>query len=137
MPTAFDLAPANVDDREAAETVLANRTNLSVVGDKGFLSREWQQDLARYRNIHLFTPKRKNQAGHNPRSFDQLVHHMLRWIDTVLDQLKGQFRLEQHQAKTLWGLSTRIIGKLTAYTFGIYLNILQGRKPLAMNGLCF
>lgn len=41
--------------------------------------------------------------------------------------LKGVFRLGQTLAKTLTGLVMRIVAKVTAYTFGLYINRMLGR----------
>jgi len=45
----------------------------------------------------------------------------------VIGQLKEQFFLEGHRAKTLEGLLSRLTAKITAYTCGQRLNELLGR----------
>jgi Transposase DDE domain len=37
-------------------------------------------------------------------------------IESTYNTLKDQLHLEHHRAKTFWGLLTRIMGKLAAYT---------------------
>jgi hypothetical protein len=43
-------------------------------------------------------------------------------IAGVIWQLKDQFSLERHRAKTLQGLLARLAAKVTAHTFGQVLN---------------
>jgi hypothetical protein len=48
-------------------------------------------------------------------------------IEGVISQLKDQFALERHRAKTLGGLLTRLAAKICAYTCGMRLNEELGR----------
>ncbi len=48
-------------------------------------------------------------------------------IERVISQLKDQFALERHRAKTLSGLLSRLAAKIAAYTCGMYLNAGLGR----------
>jgi len=48
-------------------------------------------------------------------------------IEGVIDQLKDQFILERHRAKTLGGLLAPLAAKIAAYTCGQYLNDGLGR----------
>jgi hypothetical protein len=48
-------------------------------------------------------------------------------IESVLANLKGQMRLEQHLAETPAGLAVRIAQRILALTLGILLNKLSGR----------
>ena len=41
IPVAYDLVPANTDERLAAETVLSAISNCDVFCDKGFIGEEW------------------------------------------------------------------------------------------------
>lgn len=43
IPVAYELVPANSDERVAAEEVLHAIWNCDVFGDKGFLGKDWQQ----------------------------------------------------------------------------------------------
>ena len=78
--------------------------------------------------IYLFTPRRKSQVEQNPHNFDPLYPCMLRPTGLMLDRCPVEI---------LSGFSTRIIDNLTAYTFGVYLDIPQSCKLLATNRLCF
>ena len=47
IPIAYDLVPANTDERLAVEGVLNNISGCDVYGDKGFISCEWQNAVER------------------------------------------------------------------------------------------
>ena len=47
-------------------------------------------------------------------------------VEIALATLKREFRLEQTLATTLVGLVTRIAAKVTAYTYGYFVNRLLG-----------
>ena len=55
-------------------------------------------------------------------------------LDTTLDERIISPTLRR-QAKTLWGVVTRVQAKLTAHTLGVYLNTLLSRPPLALKTL--
>ncbi|HIQ05186.1 MAG TPA: IS982 family transposase, partial [Anaerolineae bacterium] len=44
IPAAFELVPANTDERVAAEEVLDSVWNCDIIGDKRFLGQDWQQE---------------------------------------------------------------------------------------------
>jgi hypothetical protein len=53
-------------------------------------------------------------------------------IESMIANLKGQMRLEQHLAKTPAGLAQRIAQRLLALTLGILLNTLARRPARAL-----
>lgn len=135
--TTFDLVPAHTDDREAVEGVLDASSNLVVLGDKGFIDRDWQADWGERRGHLVVTPKRRNQKVQNPVALDRLLKRARRLLETVIDQLKEHFQLERHRARTLWGLWVRVLAKLTAHTLGVALNLRFGYDLLALKDLVF
>jgi hypothetical protein len=48
-------------------------------------------------------------------------------VEIALASLKREFRLGETLATTLVGLATRIAAKVTAYTYGFYVNRMLGR----------
>jgi hypothetical protein len=106
--------------------LLAEHSDLDVLGDKGYISAERAAELRTYHRIHLYTLPRRNQTEQVPAAV-QRVHNAVRQIiETVNDQLTEQFKIEINQAHTFWGLCTRLYTKLTAHTLCIYLNRLLG-----------
>lgn len=64
IPVAYELVPANTDERVAAETVLPFIWNSDVFCDKGFIGHAWQQGQRDCRSNRIWTPKK----GHGSKT---------------------------------------------------------------------
>ncbi len=131
----WDLFVANTDEREGALEVLENSRDLSVLGDKGFLD-QWRQSVLREeQGLLLLTPKRKNQQ--NTRAWDALMNRTRRLIETTFAQAKGTFGLEKPGARSVWGILSRVIAKITGLTIAADYNRRQGHWPLRLAEFSF
>jgi len=116
VPVAYDLVPANLDERLAAESVIDYLSGCDVFADKGFIGFEWQTNIFDQTNNLIGTPKRSNQIIQNPKQLD-------RWLSKVRERIEGVFHevqntgrnLERLLAKTVLGLCTRVITKITSH----------------------
>jgi hypothetical protein len=116
IPVAYELVPANLDERLAAEAVIDYLSGCDIFADKGFLGHEWQTSIFDQTNNLIWTPKRKNQYVQNSKALD-------RWLSSVRERIEGVFHevqntgcnLEHLLAKTVLGLCTRIIAKMTSH----------------------
>jgi hypothetical protein len=114
LPVVYDLVPANTDEREAAEVVLQRVNNCDVFGDKGFIGDDWQADIRQQTGNRIWTAKRANQAFQNPPEFDRLLSHVREHIEGTFHCIQNTGRnIERLLAKTVHGLSTRVILKVT------------------------
>jgi hypothetical protein len=134
IPVLYELVPANLDERLAAEAVLDFPSNCDILADKGFLGFEWQTCIFDQTHNRIWTPKRKNQYLQNSKAFD-------RWLSSVRERIEGVFHevqntgrnLERLLAKTVVGLCSRIITKMTSHLlrhlllvdFGIHVQTFQ------------
>jgi hypothetical protein len=98
-----------------------------LLGDRGYLSAEWQLDLFTSANIELETPKRSNQKDYQPWPF--VFKSTRKRIEVLFSQLCDQMMLKRNYAKTFEGLRTRVMAKVAAVTVLQYINHLNG-KPL-------
>jgi hypothetical protein len=135
--TDWELIPANADEREAALDLLESYRDRIIFGDKGFLDQLRQTLLAELTGNQLLTPKRANQQEQNPPAWDALMNRFRRLIETAFSQGKDGFGLEKPRARTLWGLLSRLIAKLTAMTIAAWANVEQGRSPLTLADFTF
>lgn len=116
IPVAYELVPANLDERLAAEAVMDYLSHCDILADKGFLGFEWQTSICDQTNNLIWTPKRKNQYVQNSKAFD-------RWLSSVRERIEGVFHevqntgrnLERLLAKTVVGLCSRVITKMTSH----------------------
>ena len=123
MPIAFELAAANIPERQVAAELLA-RVQLdgyTVIADKGFAGEQFEQLMAEFGAIF----RRPDRKGEEPR-FGGLGA-IRQWIESVFDTLKGQLSLEQHGAITMPGLMTRIAQRLLALAAGLWHNWTTGQ----------
>ena len=86
------------------------------MADKGFVSEPWQEFIYEHTSNQIWTPKRENQHIQNPPELDRFLRITRERIEGVFHELTEIVRnFEKLLAKTLIGLSTRIIGKVTSH----------------------
>ena len=116
----FDFTPASAHDVKYLNDIKYNIANCELIGDKGYISADYQTDLFNYSKIKLVVPCRKNQK--EQVYFSNEKRKKRKRIETLFSQLYGQFTLKTNFAKTFQGLITRILSKITAITIIQYLN---------------
>lgn len=127
LPVAFEMVAANTDEREAAEEVLCSLRSCDIFGDKGFIGADWQQEIKEQSGNRVWTAKRINQKEQNPAWFDRLLNSVRERIEGSFNELQNTGRnLERLLAKTVVGLTTRVIAKVTSYTLKLLLRNLFG-----------
>jgi len=122
----FELAPANASDLSVGAELLAEHTDLTVYGDKGYISAEVARQLLHHNRLKLHTLPRRNQADQPPEAVSRTFNAVRQIIETVNGQLTEQFQLQVNHAHSFWGLCTRLLTKLAAHTLCVYLNRLLG-----------
>ena len=133
----FVLLPANTDERVALEELLEHYRDLEIFADKGFVDQRRQAELRERYGHRVWTPKRENQREQNPQEWDAYCTRLRQRIETTFDQAKDYFGLEKPGAKTFWGFQSRLIAKLTGMAVAAWVNLQQGRSPLALAGFSF
>jgi IS5 family transposase len=134
----FELAPANEGDLAVGVELLEQHTDLTVYGDKGYISAAVAAELLHANRLQLLTLPRANQKTQVPAPIRKTFNAVRQIIETVNGQLTEQFHLEHNHAHTFWGLCTRLYTKLTAHTLCIFVNRLLGKPDfLQINGLAF
>jgi hypothetical protein len=136
IPIAYDLVPANTDERRAAETVMDFFSWCDIFGDKGFLGQAWQTEILDQTNNLIWTPRRANQRYQNAKGLD-------RWLNSVRERIEGVFHeiqntgrnIERLLTKTVLGLCTRIIAKRTSHLVRYLLRVDFGVNVLTFEVL--
>ena len=127
FPIVYDMDPANLDERLAAEAVTGYLTCCDIFADKGFIGLEWQTKIFDQTGNLIWTPMRSNQDTQNTRGLD-------RWLSSVRERIEGVFHelqntgrnMERLLAKTVLGLCTRIATKLTSHLLRLILRLDYG-----------
>ena len=118
------LAPAHAADGISAAELLEAHQDLTVLGDKGYISEALATALRIERHIRLLTLPRANQTVQPPVEMRHRHNHLRQLVETVNSQLDQQFAIETNHAHSFWGLTARLLTKLTAHT--LWLNRLLG-----------
>lgn len=122
----FVLASANEMDLAVGVGLLSEHNNLTVLGDKAYISAPVAEELLMCNNIRLLSLPRSNQKRQLPVSVCRVFNSLRQRVERVNSQLSEQFNIERNHAYTFWGLCTRLYSKLAAHTLFIYINRLLG-----------
>jgi hypothetical protein len=120
VPISYELTPANVAEVRLTEELLADA---AVLGGGG-LARRLFGDLA-YRSEAL--EGALAETGIVLVTEHSRQHGKRQQVEIALASLKREFRLGETLATTFVGLATRIAAKVTAYTYGFFVNRILGR----------
>jgi len=116
LPLVYELVAAHLDERVAAQAVVYRVRGCRIYADKGFIGEAWQHQLFQHTHNRLFTAKRINQTNPNPPEFDRWLNSMRERIEGLFNELQNTGRnLERLLAKTVLGLTTRVIAKMTSH----------------------
>lgn len=116
----FDISKASVHDIHYLKDIKNQFNNCVILGDKGYLSADYQLDLFESKQIKLEVPMRKNQENYDKQPY--IFRKKRKRIETLFSQLCDQFMIRRNYAKTFEGFKTRILSKLTALTIIQYIN---------------
>ncbi len=122
VPLSYELTAANAADVLLVRELLAGAGLLDeggvarrLFGDLAYRSGALKEKLAEEASVLLATER----ADRRPALRQQ--------VEVCFAALKTTFGLDGTLAKTLVGLAIRVAAKVTAYTYGLYVNRLLGR----------
>jgi len=122
----FDLSAASVHDIHYLKDIKQTFESCVILGDKGYLSADYQLDLFTSNQIRLEVPMRSNQNQYKP--YPAIFKKSRKRIETLFSQLCDQFMIRRNYAKTFEGFKTRILSKITALTTIQLINKLLNRN---------
>ena len=131
-PRAAILAPADQQEREVALRLLpiGLRGGETIIADKGYAGREFEQAVAERFGAQLLRPRRADEPGTGPH-----LAPIRQCIESIFWTLKDRLGLELHRARSLIGLRCRIASKLLALAAGVWLNHQTGQPTRAFAAL--
>jgi hypothetical protein len=116
IPMIYDLVPANLDERQAAEAVIGHFSFCDIFADKGFLVLAWKTQIFEQTHNLIWTPRRLNQSIRNEKSLDRCLSCVCERMEGVFHEIQNTGRnIERLLAKTVLELCTRIIMKMTSH----------------------
>ncbi|MEU9332544.1 IS982 family transposase [Streptomyces sp. NPDC048290] len=125
LPVLFALTGAKADERETlrdmldtAPDVTAAHPGQTIIGDRNYYGREFENDLTE-RDLMLLRPARKGEPG---RAGTHLFKPLRQVIESINQTFKGQLDLERHGGKTPAGVTVRVLSRILALTAAIWHN---------------
>ena len=133
VPIAYDLVPANTDERLAVESVLEVVRGSTIYGDKGFINQDWQLQLETRTGNRLWTVKRKNQKCQHSASLNRFIAKVRQRIEGVFHEIQNTGRNpERLLSKTIDGFCVHIAAKIASHTLRLLL-----KRRFGINVLTF
>jgi len=87
-----------------------------IFGDKGFIGLSWQTRIFDQTGNLIWTPRRTNQKLQNSPSLNRFLSSKRERIEGVFHEIQDVGRnIERLLAKTILGLATRVIAKMTSH----------------------
>jgi hypothetical protein len=125
----FDLVPANAPERESTLPLLQRQPidGQLVIADKGFAGAEFEHAVAAL-GATLLRPSRADE----PNRPSPPIGPIRQRIESIVQSLKYQLRLEHHLARTPAGLLARITARILALNTAIHLNWQLGQPTRAL-----
>ena len=129
LPIAYELVPANTDERQAVEGVLEVVRNSDIYGDKGFIGQNWQQQINSSTGNKIWTIHRDNQHHQPSTSLKRLIAKVRQRIEGVFHEIQNTGRNpERLLNKTVRGLATHIAAKIASHTLRLLLRDRGGNR---------
>ena len=122
LPIAYNLVPANTDERQAVEGILEVAHCCDIYGDKGFIGQDWQDAIAKSTGNRIWTIDRENQHHQKSLGFKRLIGQIRQRIEGVFHEIQNTGRnRERLLNKTVLGLATHMAAKISSHTWRLLL----------------
>lgn len=122
IPVDFEFGSASPHDIEYAKSMLYEYQNVRVTSDKALSGYKFKDQIMSKRNVLIVSPDKANAKRKSPKWHKVLIRTTRNRVETVISQLTNLFSFERTWAKSQLGTFTRLINKLTAYVFGLFIN---------------
>lgn len=133
IPISYDIVPANTDERIAAEGVLETIQHSHIYADKGFISADWQQAIARRTGNCIWTLTRDNQHLQHSHALKRFISRVRQRVEGVFHEIQNTGRNpERLLNKTVDGFCVHIAAKIASHTLRLLL-----RRCFGINVLTF
>ena len=115
------LAPAALRDEKVLPALVENRSELVLIGDKGYTDADLEEYLWRTRRIQLLPLRRDNQKNQWPEDIRRILGRIRHGIETVFSVASTVFNLEHPRGHTLAGHVVRVATIILAHTLSFFM----------------
>ncbi len=141
IPIAFVLTPANPHDTEGLKQLLNEMIELGfhsmtiiIIGDKGYIGKEYAQFIKENYGIELMAIQ-KNKDKNMPKSaLNILLTKTRRLVETSIGCLTETMNANWTHCRSIRGLITKLIAKMTAFNLANYINFVINEPLLEIKG---
>jgi DDE family transposase len=115
------LAPAAFRDDKALCALVENRSDLVLVGDKGYTNADLEEYLWHTRHIQLLPLRRDNQKNQWPEEIRRILGRVRHGVETVFSTASTVFNLERPRGRSLAGHVVRVATIILAHTLSFFM----------------
>ena len=141
IPIALVLTPAFPHDTQGFRQLLNEMIELGlhnialiVVGDKGYVGKQYSQDIKDNYGIELLAIQRQYEKDLPVSALNCLLSKSRKIIETTNSILTQSMNANWTYCRSIKGLITRMVAKLTAFNLANYLNALMQQPLLEIKG---
>jgi len=120
-------------DLEQIEPLLERA--ITLLGDKGYVGARLAQRLKTEFGVELLAMQRDYEPEYGPTAYNQLVGGVRKIVETTISVLTEVMNANWTFARSIKGLLTNLVTKITALTLGNYLNLLMGEPVLQVSSI--
>lgn len=122
IPIAYDIVPANTDERIAAESLLEMVSSSDIYADKGFISADWQAAITHRTGNRVWTLKRENQHLQHSDDLKRFISRVRQRVEGVFHEIQNTGRNpERLLNKTVDGFCVHIAAKIASNSLRLLL----------------
>ncbi|MEM7537629.1 MAG: IS982 family transposase [Chloroflexota bacterium] len=115
------LAPGSFDDRVPLPALLEDRQGIRIIGDKGYILADLEEQLWDTGEHLLLALKKKNQKVQWPDGIQKILGRLRHGVETVFSVLTTVFSFESPGSRSYSGMISRVTSKVLAYTVSFLL----------------
>jgi len=138
------LSPGHVHDTKGLVFLLQELSGLdqlmgliiTLLGDKGYTGEQLAHRLKQEFGVELLAMQREyDQQLLGKSAYNELVGSARKIIETTISVLATSLNANWTYARSITGLATNLVAKMTAFTLGNYLNRLMGEPVLQVTSI--
>jgi hypothetical protein len=137
IPTFLVLTPAHASDLAGFEALIrdladAGLTQLAlfVVADKGYVGQDFIDTMKAIYGIELMPIQRQYDKDLPDSGLNRVLKKSRRIVETTISEFTDLMNIEWTRARSLAGLITSLVAKITAFNMANYFNQLLGEPIL-------
>lgn len=108
---------------------------ITLLGDKGYVGVELARRIKAEFGVDLLAMRREYEPELGQSAYNELIGSARKIVETTISVLARSFNANWTYARSITGLVTNLVIKMTAFTLGNYLNRLMGEPVLQVTSI--